>query len=55
MMLDDAAYTRPTPNLSASLLFVSDQGAKSFLSAINLPETWLWCSRVCSLVIALLL
>jgi hypothetical protein len=39
--VDDAAYSRPTPNLSAPPLSVSDLGAKSLLRAINLPGTWL--------------
>jgi hypothetical protein len=52
---DDAAYPRPTPNLSAPPLSLSDLGAKSFFRAINLPETWAWCRLVCSLVVSLLL
>jgi hypothetical protein len=34
-----AVSSVPTPNLSASLLLVSDSEAKSFLTAINLPKT----------------
>jgi hypothetical protein len=46
MMVDDAAYSRPAPNLSAPLLPVSDPRAESFLRAINLRNVCLVPSRL---------